>query len=173
MKSPFPGMDPYIEVHDLWGDFRSHLLYEIHKILADCLPMRYFARFASRSYVSLADSEEQIIFPTPPHVARIVASRYDIADDGSRLMRAFVEEEHREPFLTIYCEDDPEPRVVTRIEILSPSNKRFGTLGWKLYQRQRRIVLRSKVHLVEIDLLRGGQRPPMLDPWPESPYTLL
>ncbi len=26
---------------------------------------------------------------------------------------------------------------------------------------------------MEIDLLRGGQRMPMLDPWPESPYTLL
>jgi Protein of unknown function (DUF4058) len=29
------------------------------------------------------------------------------------------------------------------------------------------------VNLVEIDLLRGGQRMPMLDPCPDSPYTLL
>jgi hypothetical protein len=29
------------------------------------------------------------------------------------------------------------------------------------------------VNLVEVDLLRGGQRMPMLDPWPASPYTLL
>ncbi len=27
--------------------------------------------------------------------------------------------------------------------------------------------------LVEIDLVRGGQRMPMLDPWPDSRYTLL
>src|SRR5437773_8050645 len=26
---------------------------------------------------------------------------------------------------------------------------------------------------VRFDLLRGGQRMPMLDPWPDSPYTLL
>jgi hypothetical protein len=26
---------------------------------------------------------------------------------------------------------------------------------------------------MEIDLLRGGQRMPMLDSWPDSPYTLL
>ena len=26
---------------------------------------------------------------------------------------------------------------------------------------------------MEVDLLRGGQRMPMLDPWPDSPYTLL
>jgi hypothetical protein len=31
----------------------------------------------------------------------------------------------------------------------------------------------GNVNLVEIDLLRGGQRMPMLDPWPDSPYTLL
>jgi hypothetical protein len=29
------------------------------------------------------------------------------------------------------------------------------------------------VNLVEIDLLRGGRRMPMLDPWPDSPFTLL
>lgn len=173
MKSPFPGMDPYIESQGLWGDFRNHLLFGIHEAFADILPERYFGRVAERTYLSLADSEAKIIFPTPPHVAQITASRYVVTEDGSRHMRAFVEEEHREPFLTIYCEDNPEPRVVTRIEILSPSNKRFGTLGWKLYQKQRRRVLRSNVHLVEIDLLRAGQRPPMLDPWPESPYTLL
>jgi hypothetical protein len=30
----------------------------------------------------------------------------------------------------------------------------------------------GNVNLVEIDLLRSGQRMPMLDPWPDSPYTL-
>jgi hypothetical protein len=31
----------------------------------------------------------------------------------------------------------------------------------------------GEANLVEIDLLRGGQRMPMLDPWPASLYTLL
>jgi Protein of unknown function (DUF4058) len=26
MKSPFTGMDPYIEACGLWGDFHSHLI---------------------------------------------------------------------------------------------------------------------------------------------------
>jgi hypothetical protein len=30
----------------------------------------------------------------------------------------------------------------------------------------------GNVNLVEIDLLHGGQRMPMLDPWPDSPCTL-
>jgi hypothetical protein len=33
--------------------------------------------------------------------------------------------------------------------------------------------LLSQVNLVEMDLLRGGQRMPMLDPWPDSPYRLM
>ena len=35
----------------------------------------------------------------------------------------------------------------------------------------RRII--TNVSLVEIDLLHNGQRMPMFDHWPDSPYTLL
>src|SRR5262249_54557360 len=58
-------------------------------------------------------------------------------------------------------------------EVLSPSNKRPNTPGWDLYLRKRQSHLLGGVNLVEIDLLRGGQRMPMLDPWPASPYTLM
>ena len=87
-------------------------------------------------------------------------------------MRAFIQEEHRETFVEIYAAS-PGQRLVTTIEVLSPSNKRPGTEGWELYQRKRQTLLLGNVNLVEIDLLRGGQRMPMLDPWPDSPYTLL
>ncbi len=87
-------------------------------------------------------------------------------------MRAFVQEEHRETFVEIY-EASEGQRLVTSIEVLSPSNKRPGTEGWELYQRKRQALLLGNVNLMEIDLLRGGQRMPMLDPWPDSPYTLL
>jgi hypothetical protein len=33
--------------------------------------------------------------------------------------------------------------------------------------------LQGKANLVEIDLLRGGERMPMLDAWPDSPFCLL
>jgi hypothetical protein len=48
--------------------------------------------------------------------------------------------------------------LVTSIELLSPYNKRFGE-GLGEYRRKRLQILRSAVHLVEIDLLRGGTRP--------------
>ncbi len=82
------------------------------------------------------------------------------------------QEEHREAFVEIY-EMTPEQRLVTSIEVLSPSNKHPGTEGWELYQRKRQSLLLGDVNLVEIDLLRSGQRMPMLDSWPESPYTML
>ncbi len=34
-------------------------------------------------------------------------------------------------------------------------------------------MMLGQANFVEIDLLPGGQKPPMLDPWPDCPYTLL
>jgi Protein of unknown function (DUF4058) len=59
------------------------------------------------------------------------------------------------------------------IEVLSRANKRRHSVGWRKSLRQRREILRGKANLVEIDLLRGGDRMPMLDSWPSSPYVLL
>ena len=57
--------------------------------------------------------------------------------------------------------------------MLSPSNKRRGTEGWREYERKRQAMLLGKANFIEIDLLRGGDKMPMLTPWPDSPYTLL
>jgi Protein of unknown function (DUF4058) len=62
---------------------------------------------------------------------------------------------------------------VTCIEVLSPSNKRPGTEGWLQYERKRQAMLLGRANFIEIDLLRDGQKMPMLSAWPKSPYTLL
>src|SRR5262249_61985845 len=38
------------------------------------------------------------------------------------------------------------------------------------YRRKRRELLRSETHLMEIDLLRGGERPQLKRPVPTAPY---
>jgi hypothetical protein len=53
--------------------------------------------------------------------------------------------------------------VVTVVEVLSPSNKRSGE-GRDQYLAKRKKLLSSAVHLVEIDLLRGGEPMPMRSP---------
>lgn len=40
------------------------------------------------------------------------------------------------------------------------------------YQRKRRELLRSSAHVMEIDLLRGGTRPPLTLPVPASAYRV-
>jgi len=186
MKSPFPGMDPYIESCGLWEDFHHSLISEIKNALARIAPERYFVRSAERSYHVLVESEGKAKQPFVPDVKVTTPSRGMKSKTKSSgtmvaelatpvepvILRAFLAETHRETFVEIY-EDDPDLRLVTTIEVLSPSNKRPGTEGWEQYQSKRQSALLGGVHLIEIDLLRGGRRPPMLDPWPDCPYTLL
>jgi hypothetical protein len=185
MKSPFPGMDPYIEACGLWEDFHSHLIEKIGEKLADLAPEHYLVRTGERSYVVLMAPEGKRSYRFLPDVSitaprnRKKASRKGgtalaepAGQAGPVTMRAFIQEEHRETFIEIY-EANPGQRLVTTIEVLSPSNKRPGTEGWELYQRKRQGLLQGGVNLVEIDLVRSGQRMPMLDPWPDSPYVLL
>ncbi len=47
-------------------------------------------------------------------------------------------------------------RVITSIEVISPTNKRPGD-GRQLYIQKRQDMMRAGVNTVEIDLLRGGE----------------
>ncbi len=183
MKSPFPGMDPYIEACDLWRDFHHHLIERIFDAVAGALPEGYVARTGKRSYIVLAESDEKTEHHFEPDVtvsARRAPGRSKGATAATVVapesefdtLRAFVEEEFDEAFIDIY-ERSPKRRLITSVEVLSPSNKRRGSKGWRLYLRKRQALLRGAANLVEIDLLRGGDRMPMLDPLPDSPYYLL
>jgi hypothetical protein len=186
MKSPFPGMDPFIEDRGLWPDFHDDLIAEIKRSLSARLPERYFVQTGQRSYVVLAGTDEKETREVYPDVAvekperrgraspggGAVAVAEPAIDSGGVTMRAFIDEHFRENFIEIYSAE-PESRLVTCIEVLSPSNKHGGKKGWKLYLRKRNALLQGKANLVEIDLLRNGRRMPMVEPWPKSPYYLL
>ena len=58
------------------------------------------------------------------------------------------------------------------MEILSPVNKREGHDAYHAYRRKRRAILRSDVHLIEIDLLRVGERSPIITPLAPAPYFI-
>src|SRR5208337_4659432 len=64
----------------------------------------------------------------------------------------------RVPFLEI--RDRVGRELITVVELLSPSNKRPGD-DREQYLTKRRELLRSRAHLVEIDLLRGGAAMPL------------
>ena len=44
MRSPFPGMDPYIESFGLWEDFHTKLIGEMERNLSSLVPERYVVR---------------------------------------------------------------------------------------------------------------------------------
>jgi hypothetical protein len=184
MQSPFPGMDPYIETGKSWKDFHQHLIEGIFNEVSDHLPERYVARVGERSYIALVESDEKSERHFEPDVGMTAAREQMPAraknggtaaatlDAEAVTLRAFIDEQFKEVFIDIY-ELEPERRLVTSIEVLSPSNKKRNSPGWKKYLRKRQALLLGKASLVEIDLLRGGTRMPMLDPFPDSPYYIL
>jgi hypothetical protein len=179
-------MDPYIEACGLWEDFHQNLISEIQRGLAGQIPENYVARAGERAYVVLVEAEgkdDHLFQPDvgvtsrrPLERAAVQGEETAVAEAGAEggpvLMRPFIATEFREAFVEVY-ELHPERRLVTCVEVLSPSNKRRGTAGWEVYLRKRQALLLGEASLVEIDLLRGGHKMPMLDPWPDSPYTLL
>jgi Protein of unknown function (DUF4058) len=189
VRSPFPGMDPYIEAFGIWEDFHHDLITEIKGAISGVLPERYVVLAGERSYVVLAGQvgEEEVLTKPDVGVARLTGARDTgessaaaatavlEASDGQPApitMRALVEGEYREGFLEIY-QVRPERKLITCIEVLSPSNKRSGTEGWHQYTHKRQVYLEGAANFVEIDLLRGGRRMPMRDDWPDGPYYLL
>ena len=72
------------------------------------------------------------------------------------------------PYLAVEIRDVAERRLVTVIEILSPENKRGK--GYLEYNDKRAAILATDTHLLEIDLLRQGQRIALIGELPRAPY---
>lgn len=72
------------------------------------------------------------------------------------------------PYLAIEIRDVAERRLVTVIEILSPENKRGR--GFREYATKRIEILETDTHLIEMDLLRLGQRIELIGDLPRAAY---
>lgn len=79
-------------------------------------------------------------------------------------------DEVEETFLTI--QELPSAKLVTAIEILSPTNKKAGQAR-SLYLKKRDDLMQASVSFVEIDLLRAGEPMPVTPPPPPSDYRIL
>jgi hypothetical protein len=187
MKSPFPGMDPYIEACGLWEDFHDKLIGDIERYLSDGVPDSYAVRLRERTYIVVAPSKErrQTKHRSQADVSVTLASAaFEPSATSSAVetatyveaepvwMTATVSTEYKETFIEIR-ELNPDRDLVTTIELLSPANKRPVTLGWRQYFRKRRAHLQGLANLVEIDLVRRGRRMPMEEEWPSGPYYVL
>lgn len=184
MTSPFPGMDPYIEAAGLWRDFHARLIGRILEALETTIPDRYRVRTDLREVVELVETEGKAHASMYPDVkvtgepratsnrSTGVAVAEAEPDVAPYQLEALITEEFRERFIEILTVE-PQRRLVTCIEVLSPTNKRLNSDSRSQYLRKRQALFLGDVNLVEIDLLRGGEPMPMRAPWSEAPYRLL
>ena len=169
MTSPFPGMDPYLESH--WADIHHRLVMYACDQIQSRLPGDLRAsrgttrdRNAGQDAVGVLPGRpdrrpsEEIATRTVGSVGRCCGRGGREGRDSGCPTDPTPDPETRvnEGFIQI-VEAGSRDRVVTVIEVLSPSNKRRGP-GFRDYRRKQRDLMRAKIGLVEIDLLRRGSR---------------
>jgi Protein of unknown function (DUF4058) len=171
MESPFPGMDPYLERH--WGDVHQRIVTYACDWLQSRLPPDLRARMQERVYIEIPDVRRGEYYPDvrvierpgrspAPGSATAVAEPVSATEIGDDCIPAEPILIHLdvEPITESYVEIvdvKAGHRVVTAIEVLSPTNKQ-PTEGQRLYLKKRADMKLAGVNTVEIDLLRGGDR---------------
>lgn len=173
MPSPFPGMDPYLE-GAAWQSFHAALIDDMGRQLASRLRPRYVVRVERRfvadgDELSVAESTtvpDVGIAPRDPVAVVNNPSATAVSEPPLQLATALTA---RLPQRSLNILDVSERRLITAIELLSPSNKRVGG-GREEYIERRERFLAGGVHLIEIDLLRQGTRLPMCGQLPDAPY---
>ena len=171
MASPFPGMDPFLEDPAFWRDFHNRFINSWCEAIADELPEFYEARLDE--CVNLVHMEDVLkkIYPDVAVTRKRGAQRSKSTSAGTLLLEPvtipheYLDEE-RQAWIQILHRTDR--KLVTALELLSPTNKNGD--GFEEYRSKRRAILKQKVHLVELDLLLGGTRPPLSAPLPDGDY---
>lgn len=178
MLSPFPGMDPYIEAPRIWSDFHGDLAAEIRATLNRTIRPGYFAAltpYATYETIELTQKKSYGLYPdvavwkkpVPAGGAAIATLTATPAVESTVLLELPLE------LFSVEIRKVGDDILVTSIEILSPVNKQRGHDAHLDYLRKRRDLLRSAAHLIEIDLLRGGVRPPLQQAVPLAPYYVM
>jgi hypothetical protein len=172
-------MDPFLENPALWADVHHEILSEARAVLSGRLRPRYGVRIEERVYISDENDPGRTVLV--PDLS--IVERHDWAGSSSGT-RASTDVDVIEPIVEVTMLQDEihEPRieiidfenkkVVTVIEVLSPSNKVLGSRGRASFESKRREVLDSSTHWVEIDLLRSGERVWTRRPLPPCEYLV-
>lgn len=167
-KSPFPGMDPYLEQH--WRDVHASLITYSRDQLQPQLPDDLLARTEERVFVQSGGEIRYVMYPdvrVVEHPGPTVATASAPAETSVAVAEPLVFEMETESFTETFIEileAGSGNRVVTVIEFLSLTNKMPGQ-GQNLYVKKQQELIGGRVSLVEIDLLRTGQR---VQAFPES-----
>ncbi len=178
MKSPFPGMDPFLERH--WQDVHSTFMVYAKQQLNRQLPADLLARVEESLAVEIDDDRARVIYPdiavveqsgrfpgTQPELIGVA-----VADPFEVPLPAEVPPIRRLEIIDAGSGN----QVITVIELLSPVNKN-SPAGRAAYRKKQSEYIQGMVNLVEIDLLRCGEFVLAMpeEEWPRahrSPYKI-
>lgn len=172
MPSPFPGMDPFLEIQE-WEDFPTRFMTAFSDCLSPAVEPDYLVRVERRVYVERVGEEPEtmrraniavIAVESGPATRILSQTPGTIAVECDLPMPI----ERFEAYLVV--RDRETMQVVTVIELLSPANKRRHGDGRREYLTKRREFLASPSHIVELDLLRGGVRLPVIGSLPPGDF---
>ena len=172
MPSPFPGMDPFLEAQE-WEDFHTRLMTAFSDRLSPAVEPDYLIRVERRVYVERVGEDPEtmrradiavIAVDSGPATGILSQTPGTIAVECDLPMPI----ERFETYLVV--RDRETMQVVTVIELLSPANKRRNGDGRREYLTKRVEILSSPTHLVELDLLRGGVRLPVVGSLPPGDF---
>jgi Protein of unknown function (DUF4058) len=167
-------MDPFLEQNPIFQELHTQMLAEAQAQLQPQLRPKYIARLERHlseggvwdlevGVSSLEGKEPDITIARGSTTQSSQASTAVLATPTASATEELTPGElelRKQRRIVIYVQSRPRIAVTT-IELLIPSNKDPGSNTQTRYLEKRSSALHGGLHWVEIDLLRGGQRPPM------------
>lgn len=177
MPSPFAGMNPYLEQDAVWEDFHLLFVARMREALVPQVRPAYLVKAGEMLFLHEESAEERRRFARAdvsvtqgPPAAPAAGSRAAVVEAPAYATIPSGVDVERHRYLEI--RDREGRKLVTVIELLSPSNKYQGP-DREHYRAKRMQLIHSGVHFVEIDLLRGGPRLPLDDLPPCDYYAMV
>jgi hypothetical protein len=155
MKSPFTGMDPYLEQH--WRDVHSSLIIYARDQVTAQLPGDLLARVEERVYVEKEETYPPSIYADVRVVERDHGGPAVAVQGDIEVAEPFIVEKGDEPITETFIEireAGSGHRLITVIEFVSPTNKTPGE-GYDRYRQKQNELHQAGVSLVEV---RAGRR---------------
>jgi hypothetical protein len=151
-------MNPYFEQAAHWLDFHHEFLSALRRLLVPQVGPKSIVQLEEHVYIhDLPPQPRRRVGRAEVSLTRTGGGAMGVAGVGLLEAPAEVwlpeQEVEGVPYLEV--RDRLGRELVTVIALLSPSNKRAGD-DRLAYLARRRELVRSTIHLVEIDLLRGG-----------------
>ncbi len=164
MKNPFPGLNPYLQRR--WQSAHASLIVYLRDQILPALPNGLSATIEEGISVDLDDPSPD--YRPDVHIHEDWGNLKGVTEPqggvGIALAPPALVVKRKDPIKQRFIEivdSASNDRVITVIEILSPTNKQGGS-GIANYQDKQRTVLAGGASLVEIDFLRGFKWTPVL-----------